>query len=423
MSNSILCRKLIVLTVAIVLLVCGVQEVCYSQDPPPKVMSAGEMRERVLPVVVLIKSNSGSGSGVVVETGDGEKVVLTNEHITRGDDVVTVYFIASDSEGRYIRDRGFYLELSNKSVLRRLGYITNGRVIAEDSEADVAIIRPSGFPRTAGWFIFDKEHLDTKYVDVYNNMNKGEQVHFFGHPVDQGLLWQWNAGHFQGYDERNLFYEGRPWKGNSGGPVVNKDGALIGITKSIDDVTRAWAVSLEPIIALVSDLKEWYIFSIFNETESPVVYEISWSESNTWEQNSLEPGKWDPHPQPTDTPGVITPKIRYISTQQQDPQVPVNTDTEHTEPQSGDALVNITYTEHEIKNIKRQFFGSDIQERIDPKLDGYNYRFIDAESKKIELQEPRQTIWIANHTTETQRYKIKWSASRLDEKNYTTCTR
>ena len=91
-------------------------------------------------------------------------------------------------------------------------------------------------------------------------------------PADQGLLWQWNAGHFQAYDERNLFYEGRPWKGNSGGPVVNKDGALIGITKSIDDVTKAWAVSLDPLIALVIDLKEWYIFSIFNETKSPIVY-------------------------------------------------------------------------------------------------------------------------------------------------------
>ena len=156
--------KKLVLTLVSLMLVCGVQGIVNSQDEPSapttKVLSGGEMRERVLPLVVLIESNSGSGSGVVVGTPDSKMVILTNEHITRGADVVTVYFIASDSEGRYIRDRGFYLELSNKSMLRRLGYITNGRVIAEDSEADVAIIRPSGRPRTADWYIFDKQNLD-----------------------------------------------------------------------------------------------------------------------------------------------------------------------------------------------------------------------------------------------------------------------
>ena len=67
------------------------------------------MRERVLPAVVLIKCNDGSGgSGVVVKVPDGNKFVLTNEHITRGNDMVKVYFLASDSKGRYIRDREFY---------------------------------------------------------------------------------------------------------------------------------------------------------------------------------------------------------------------------------------------------------------------------------------------------------------------------
>ncbi len=414
MRNLILYRKLIVLTLATVLLICGVKGICYSQEvpvPSHETMSASEMRKHVLPTVVLIRSKHSSGSGVIIKSPSGKAFVLTNEHVTRGNEQVEVYFLAYDLNLNEIRDSEFYLGYYS-TLLRRLGYVTDGRVVADNKETDVAIIHPTGLPKTVKLFLL-------KNVDVYNDMKKGEQVHFFGHPADQELLWQWNAGHFQGYDKRQLYFEGRPWKGNSGGPVVNKDGELIGITKSIDDVTKAWAVSLEPLVGLVSELEEWYIFSIVNETESTVVYKVNWLEGKTWNTYSLDPGQWNPHKRRTDTPGVIKPKILYIPTPQQDPQAPVNTDTEDPEFQSEETLGNITNTEHEIKNIKRQFFSSDVTERIIPKLDGYNYRFIDTESKKIELQEPRQTVWIANHTTDTQSYKIKWSASRLDEENYT----
>ena len=415
MSNSILHRKLIVLTLATVLWICGVQEVCYSQEiseTSKKIMSASEMRKHVLPTVVFIRSKHARGSGVVVKSSGGKAFILTNEHVIRGSDQVEVYFLAYDSNLNEIRDSEFYLESKYSTLLRRLGYVTDGRVVADNKEADVAIIRPAAHPKTAKWFLL-------KDVNVYDNMKRGDQVHFFGHPADQGLLWQWNAGHFQGYNERDLFYEGRPWKGNSGGPVVNKNGELIGITKEIDDVTQAWAVSLEPIIGLVSDLEEWYIFSIINDTESTIVYEVNWSEGETWKEHSLEPGQWYPHRQPTDTPTVTTPKIRYVSTQQQDSQGPVDTNTENTEVQSEETLEDITYTEQEIKYVKRQFFSSDVRERIIPKLDGSNYQFIGTESQKIELHEPRQTVWIANHTTNIWNYKIKWSAARLDEENYT----
>ena len=124
MRNSILYRKPIVLTLATVLLVCGVQGVCYSQkisETSEKIMSASEMREYVLPTVVLIRSKHGSGSGVVIKSPSGKAFVLTNEHVIRGSDQVEVYFLAYDSNLNEIRDSEFYLGLKYyNTLLRRL---------------------------------------------------------------------------------------------------------------------------------------------------------------------------------------------------------------------------------------------------------------------------------------------------------------
>lgn len=444
MKKSILYPKLIVFILITVLLASGMQDICYSQESPPpkvmsagemrenvlpKIMSAGEMRERVLPTVVYIKSKKGVGSGVVIKTSEDNTFVLTNEHVTCGSDEVDVFFLAYDAEQNEIRDKEFYFGSQHATtLLRRLGYAIEGRVVAEDKEADVAVINLYGFPKTG-------ELILLKNVDVYDHLNVGDMVHFFGHPGDQELLWQWNLGQFKGHQDSGLFLEARSWKGNSGGPLVNKNGELIGLIKSTDDVTKTWAVPLEPIVDLVKDLKEWSIISIVNETESDVVYEVNWLEGETWEQNTLESGQWKIHRHPTNAEGTFQTKIRYVSTVQQTSQAPIDTDTKDIEEQNDEKPEeqndkkpeeqndkndgNITDNEHKLRYIKRRFFSSDDTDRIKPELDGYNYRFVSSDSKDIEFQEKRQTVWIANNTTKTQEYNIKWSDNRYDEDSYT----
>lgn len=413
-----------VLTLISAFLMCGMQGVCYSQmvsGTSDEVMSATELRKNVLPTVVYIKSNKGRGSGVVIKTSEDNTFVLTNEHVTRGSDMVEVFFLAYDAKQNEIRDREFYFGSQHATtLLRRLGYTIEGRVVAEDKEADVAVIELYRFPKTV-------ESILLKNVDVYDHLKVGDMVHFFGHPGDQELLWQWNLGQFKGHQDRWLFLEARSWKGNSGGPVLNKKGELIGLIKSTDDVTKTWAVPLEPIVDLVKDLKEWDIISIVNETESDVVYEVNWLEGETWERNTLESGQWKIHKHPTNANGTFQTKIRYVSTVQQTPQAPIDTDTQKPdgqndkkpEEQNDKNDENITDNEHKLKYIKRGFFSSDDTARIKPELDGYNYRFVSSDSKDIEFQEKRQTVWIANNTTKTQEYNIKWSDNRFDEVTYT----
>lgn len=448
-------RNITVLTLVFVFLLVGINGICYCQEfsyTVNEVISAAEMRKNVLPFVVYIKTKKINGSGVVIKTWENNTFVLTNEHVTRGSDEVEVFFLAYDAKQNEIRDRDFYFgSQHDTTLLRRLGYAIEGRVVAEDKEADVAVIALHRFPKTL-------ETIQLKNVDVNDHLKAGDIVHFFGHPGDQELLWQWNLGQFKGYEDSRLFLEARSWKGNSGGPVLNKKGELIGLIKSSDDITRSWAVPLEPIIDLVKDLKAWDIISIVNETESDVVYEVNWVEGETWKRNTLEPGEWKIHKQPTKVDGTFHPKIRYVSNVKLTPPA-VDTDTKDSEEQNDEKVEeqndhkpdeqndrdseeqndekpdgqknenleqqndkndeNIVENEHKLRYINRQFFSSDDTDRIKPELDGYNYRFVSSDSMDIEFQEKKQTVWIANNSTETENYSIKWSDDRFDEDHYT----
>ena len=438
------------------LLFGGLQGTCYSQkvfEIGGGVMRASELREKALPAVVYIKTEKGYGSGVVIKTSEGNTFVLSNEHVTADNDEVEVFFLAYDAKQNEIRDSEFYFGSKHSTdLLRRLGYTIKARVVAEDKEADVAVIDLSGLLKTV-------DSISLNNVDVYDNLKTGDAVHFLGHPGDQVLLWQWNLGQFKGYEDRWLLLEGRTWKGNSGGPLLNEKGELIGLIKATDDVTETWAVPLEPIIDLVKGLKQWDIISVVNETETDVVYEINWSEDEAWEENTLEPGEWKFHRHPTKVFGSFQTKIRYVSTIQQTQETPIDTDTKKPEEQDNQKpedqddqesedqddkkpeeqddqesedqddkkpeeqddkkQENLPDKEYKLNYVKRYFFSSEGTERIKPKLDGYNYRFVSPDSKNIEFQQMRQTVWIANDTKEKQKYSIKWSGNRFDEDNYT----
>ena len=257
MSNSILYRKLIVLTLAIALLL-NVQSVGYSQDidlseiieieTAPE-LSVDQIYEKAIRSVIWIRTpNGGQASGVLISRELG--LAVTNAHVTNKSKRVDAYFPVRNRKGILISNRNFYLNEKNWGVLAELGYYTSGRVIAENFKTDLALITLDGLPETARQIEFES---------VFG-MYKNAPVEVLGNPGALDL-WRWTAGRFQTIYQTEkdkviqLHIKADIFGGNSGGPVLNNKAELVGIVKSSDRLMNTFAIPTQYITELLSTLE------------------------------------------------------------------------------------------------------------------------------------------------------------------------
>lgn len=147
------------------------------------------------PAVVTIKAGRGSGSGSIVRS-DG--LVLTNEHVV--------------SEAR-----GGQVEVRTSQGNRYPGY-----VIAVDRRNDLALVR-----------LQTNESLPTIPIADRQGVQVGQQVYAIGSPF--GLSGTITTGILSRIDPENgdLQTDAALNPGNSGGPLLNSRGELIGVNKAI----------------------------------------------------------------------------------------------------------------------------------------------------------------------------------------------
>ena len=356
MRNSILYLKVIVLTLGTVLLAFGIQGIGYSQQTDwtaenllntlnAQELPADQVINKALRSVMWIRTpKGGEATGVLINKN--ATLAVTNAHVTQRNERVEVFFPLQDRKGNLISDRDFYINQSNRAVLVKLGYATSGRVIAENSDMDLAIVSLDGLPETAR----EIDH-DFSYP-IYRDMNKDDPVYILGNPGGRAL-WRPKAGHFQGYTENLLQITADAYFGNSGGPVFNKQGILIGIVSRTNlDTMRTWAVTTKSIRDLLDTLKPRHIFSIKNNTFFTVPYQVKWIEDEEWKQTSLKPGEWATHWNHYSSKASGYPKVRYDSSAADEflPQVKILG----------------TYT---------RYFGADIKDRVSRRQDAREYHF------------------------------------------------
>ena len=208
---------------------------------PPKPTANQVYTNAIRAVMWIVNPGISEGSGVLIDKKF--KLVVTNAHVAGKQNTIDVYFPAPDEKGELIKDRNFYL--TNGAVLKRLGYYTKGHVIAKNEKTDLAIIRLDGLPETA-------REIDWNFTPP--KTKAGELVYILGNPAKQEL-WRWTLGEFLNDHGDFLHIQSDVFGGNSGGPVLNKQGILIGIVARSDQLMNATAIPTRHISRLLSESK------------------------------------------------------------------------------------------------------------------------------------------------------------------------
>ena len=205
-----------------------------------KILNKFQVYEKAIRVVLwIVNPGMGEGSGVLIDKKF--RLAVTNSHVIETQNRIDVHFPAPDENGELIKDRNFYL--TNSSVLKRLGYYTKGRVIAKNEETDLAIIKLDGLPETASEIDWNFTTSATKADDL---------VYILGNPSGQDL-WRWTLGEFLKDHGDFLHIQSDVFGGNSGGPVLNKQGILVGIVARSDRHMNALAIPVRDLNELLSE--------------------------------------------------------------------------------------------------------------------------------------------------------------------------
>ena len=111
-----------------------------------------------------------------------------------------------------------------------------------NEDIDLAIIRLDGFPETVS-------EIDWNFT--MPTINTGELVYILGNPGGQDL-WRWTLGEYLNDHSDSLYIQSDVFGGNSGGPVLDKQGILIGIVARSDRHMNALAIPARYISGLLS---------------------------------------------------------------------------------------------------------------------------------------------------------------------------
>ncbi len=156
-----------------------------------------DVYQRAIPAVVTIRAGRSSGSGSIISP---EGLILTNEHVVRG------------------AARGGRVNIRTSQ-----GRTYTGQVLGVDRENDLALVR----------IVNSSDRFPTIPLAGSDGVRIGQRVYAIGSPF--GLSGTLTTGILSRIDNRSgdLQTDASLNPGNSGGPLLNSRGELIGVNKAI----------------------------------------------------------------------------------------------------------------------------------------------------------------------------------------------
>jgi S1-C subfamily serine protease len=164
------------------------------------------------PAVVLLKTNEGSGSGIILQNGS----ILTNRHVVEGVGAVQIFFKPDD------------LARGGSATETRVGLVKS-----VDPQRDLALIAPESLPSNSKFL----------RISSRNDFEVGADVYAIGHPL--GYSWTFTQGIISGVRPINTEVEHYTAiqtqtpinPGNSGGPLLNSQTEVIGVNTWVRDIS------------------------------------------------------------------------------------------------------------------------------------------------------------------------------------------
>ncbi len=201
---------------------------------------------------IIAKAENGysTGSGVLVDLK--RKWVVSNYHVV-GDSKDVLVFFPQHKDEQLIAERQHYINGADSFGIR-------ARVVMVDKKRDLAIVELSRLPE------------NTPAIELNEvSAGPGDGVHSIGNPTASGVLWPYTPGTVRAVYQKQFRTQAGPHNmrivetsspinpGDSGGPVVNDEGKLIGISQSLDPKARlmSYCVDISEVKAFLQEVIDY----------------------------------------------------------------------------------------------------------------------------------------------------------------------